>query len=234
MTSTQFSYVTRNKRFHCARIWKRSDAAISHLLNNLIWWLAGGITLLTEVSEPADPNRNRSSSKWASIPFTRNFSGYLGLGPFARWSVEWVGLAHRVNGSGHYYSTRFLGILHPCGLKQSIRSPSDGEVSKEVPKEVRSHHLLPSFLSSLGIYLLDFYYKTTESFSDICHNNINTTSSNTQPSAVRAAVGTFWRSKMVGDVQSLIFQTLFFPRSNNTQFLTAGSIASFLSSSNKE
>ena len=42
------------------------------------------ITLLTELSEPADPNRNRSSSKWASFPFTRKFSAYVGLGPFAR------------------------------------------------------------------------------------------------------------------------------------------------------
>ncbi len=40
----------------------------------------GGITLLTEVSEAADLNRNRSSSRGgASLPFTRNFSENLGL-----------------------------------------------------------------------------------------------------------------------------------------------------------
>ena len=36
MESTQFSYVMRSKRFHCVKIWKRSNAAIFHLLNNLI------------------------------------------------------------------------------------------------------------------------------------------------------------------------------------------------------
>ena len=60
------------------------------MLNNLIWWFAGGITLLTEVSEPADPNRKCSLSKWASFPFTRNFSGHLGLGPSSEWAVEWM------------------------------------------------------------------------------------------------------------------------------------------------
>ena len=89
-------------------IWKRSNAAIFHLLNNLIWWFAVGITLLTEVGGPADPNLNRSSSEWDSFPFNRNFSGYLGLGTFARWFVEWVGLAHRVNGPSSEWFKRYM------------------------------------------------------------------------------------------------------------------------------
>lgn len=39
----------------------RTDMAIFHLMNNLIWSLVGGITPLAEVSEPAYRNRNHSS-----------------------------------------------------------------------------------------------------------------------------------------------------------------------------
>lgn len=56
MISTQFSYVMQNKRFYCIKIWKKTNEAIFHLLNNLVWWFANNITLFTEVSEPADPN----------------------------------------------------------------------------------------------------------------------------------------------------------------------------------
>ena len=93
MISTRLNCITRNKRFHFVRFkslccwnWKRTDMAIFRLLNNFIWWFADGITPLTEVSEAADPNCNRSSSRWASFPFTRNFNGNLG---------------RRVNGSRH-------------------------------------------------------------------------------------------------------------------------------------
>lgn len=88
--------------------------AIFHLLDNLIWGLAGGTTPLNSLVMVyqkkvgklrgwVDPNRHRSSSRWASFPFTRIFRENLGLGRFARWVVEWAwrikGMGRRVNGS---------------------------------------------------------------------------------------------------------------------------------------
>lgn len=36
------------------------------------------LTQLADSSEGADPNRDHSSSEWASFPFTRNFVYHLG------------------------------------------------------------------------------------------------------------------------------------------------------------
>ena len=82
--STQCNYITQNEKIHdvgikllyCGNKKKelvadgisRIDMAIMfYLLKNLV----GGS--FTKVSEPADPNRNCSSIKWASFPFTRFF-----------------------------------------------------------------------------------------------------------------------------------------------------------------
>lgn len=70
--STQFTFLLRkNWNLYAGLIKKEvggdgksgTDVSIFYFSNNLIWGLAGGITLLTEVGEPADTNCNRPSNR---------------------------------------------------------------------------------------------------------------------------------------------------------------------------
>lgn len=51
----------------------KNCVAIFHLLNNFIWYFAGNITSLIEMSELTDLNSNCSSSRWALFLFTQFF-----------------------------------------------------------------------------------------------------------------------------------------------------------------
>lgn len=77
----------------------RTDVAITFYC----WmaWSAGGITQFTKVSEPADPNRNLSSSKWASFPFAQFFLSSTWAGPVRS-------ITCRVNCSEHMYIQAFV------------------------------------------------------------------------------------------------------------------------------
>lgn len=73
-----------------------------------ICWInsSGGMISLTKVGESADPNHNRSSSRRASFPFTRNSRENLG---------------RRVNGSEH---------IHYCFIRRPLRWQTTGHLFK--------------------------------------------------------------------------------------------------------
>lgn len=78
------------------------------------------------MSETSDPNRNRSSTRWASFPFTRNFGENLAwthsldvLSSEWAWSIELMGC--RVNCS-EYIPFWLTGFTLP--ISSVVNSPS--------------------------------------------------------------------------------------------------------------